>query len=115
MVATSSESENVFITLAARELNPVIRIHARAESESGIRRLRRAGADRVEPGSAIADCAVRELEAEATALRIVALKRHDAAIQLVPDPSDRVEVGDHLVDIGARPQLNELAQRAQGQ
>jgi voltage-gated potassium channel len=155
VVATSSESENVFITLAARELNPQIRIHARAESEGGIRRLRRAGADqvvspyqmggqrtaasilrptvvdfieisrphrgdeidleeiRVEPGAAIADLEVRELEAETTALRIVALKRHGAAIQLVPDPVHRIEAGDHLVVIGKRPQLNELAKRAQ--
>ena len=155
VVATSSESENVFITLAARELNPQIRIHARAESESGIRRLRRAGADqvvspyqmggqrtaasilrpsvvdfleisrphrgdevdleeiRIAPGAAIAECEVRELEAGMTALRIVALKRRDAPIELVPDPSYRVEVGDHLVVIGKRPQLNKLAQRAQ--
>lgn len=45
VVATSDEADNVFITLSARELNPGIRIHARAESESGIRRLRQAGAD----------------------------------------------------------------------
>jgi voltage-gated potassium channel len=155
VVATSSESENVFITLAARELNPQIRIHARAESESGIRRLRRAGADqvvsphqmgglrtaasilrptvvdfleisrpnlgdevdleeiRIDTGSEIVDREVRELEAETSALRIVALKRHGAAIQLVPDPAYRVEAGDHLVVIGKRPQLNELANRAQ--
>jgi voltage-gated potassium channel len=155
VVATSSESVNVFITLAARELNPGIRIHARADSESGIRRLRRAGADqvvspyqmggqrtaasilrpsvvdfletsrphrgdeidleeiRVEPDAEIADCEVRELAAGVNALRIVALKQRDKAIQLVPDPSCRVEAGDHLVVIGKRPQLNELALRAQ--
>jgi voltage-gated potassium channel len=45
VAATPSEAENVFITLGARELNPNIFIHARCESESGARRLRRAGAD----------------------------------------------------------------------
>jgi len=37
VVATPSDSDNVFITLSARERNPRIRIHARAESEAGAR------------------------------------------------------------------------------
>jgi voltage-gated potassium channel len=45
VAATPSEAENVFIALGARELNPEIFIHARCESESGARRLRRAGAN----------------------------------------------------------------------
>jgi voltage-gated potassium channel len=47
VVATSSDADNVFITLAARERNPRIHIHARAESDSVERRLLQAGADRV--------------------------------------------------------------------
>jgi len=47
VVATPSDSDNVFITLSARERNPRIRIHARAESEAGARRLRLAGANQV--------------------------------------------------------------------
>jgi len=47
VVATSSEADGVFITLAARELNPGIRVYARGESEAGVRRLQRAGADQV--------------------------------------------------------------------
>lgn len=47
VVATSSEADGVFITLAARELSPKIRVHARGESEPGVRRLQRAGADQV--------------------------------------------------------------------
>jgi voltage-gated potassium channel len=47
VVATPSDSDNVFITLSARERNPGIRIHARAESEAGARRLRLAGATQV--------------------------------------------------------------------
>ncbi len=47
VVATASDADNVYITLSAREKNPGIQIHARGESEPGLRRLRLAGADRV--------------------------------------------------------------------
>lgn len=47
VAATSSEAINVYIALAAREANPSIAIHARAETEAGARRLRRAGANQV--------------------------------------------------------------------
>ena len=47
VLATSSEADSVFVTLSAKEINPDIRIHARAESESAVRRIRRAGADSV--------------------------------------------------------------------
>lgn len=46
-VATPSDADNVFVTLSAREKHPGIRIHARAESEAGVHRLRLAGADQV--------------------------------------------------------------------
>jgi voltage-gated potassium channel len=39
VIATSSDPDNVFISLSVRELNPTIRIHARAESEVGVRHL----------------------------------------------------------------------------
>ncbi len=45
VVATPSDPDNVFITLSAREKNPAIRIHARGETEEGLRRLQLAGAD----------------------------------------------------------------------
>ena len=47
VVAVSSESDCVFVTLAARELNPDLQIKARSESDAAIRRLKRAGADYV--------------------------------------------------------------------
>lgn len=47
VVATASDSDNVFITLSAREKSPHLRIHARGESDAGLRRLRLAGADQV--------------------------------------------------------------------
>ncbi len=47
MIGTGSDPDNVFITLSARQLNPKIRIHTRAESDEAIKRLELAGADQV--------------------------------------------------------------------
>jgi voltage-gated potassium channel len=47
VVATASDPDNVFISLTVRSMNPKIRIHARAESDAGLRHLELAGADRV--------------------------------------------------------------------
>lgn len=154
VVATSTEADNVFITLSARELNPSLKIHARGETEASVRRLRRAGADyvnsplqsgglrtaaailrpsvvdflelslpsrgeeidleeiRVGEGSAAASIEIGEIERRNQRLRVVALKRGDHPIQLVPGPEERVEAGDHLVVIGEREQLSELASAA---
>jgi voltage-gated potassium channel len=47
VAATRSDSDNVFITLSAREHSADIRIHARGESDGALRRLKLAGADTV--------------------------------------------------------------------
>lgn len=47
VAATPSDSDNVFIALSAREANPPILIHARAETRAGVRRLRLSGANQV--------------------------------------------------------------------
>ena len=47
VAGTPSEPDNVFITLAARESNPDIAVHARAQTDAGDRRLRLAGVDQV--------------------------------------------------------------------
>jgi voltage-gated potassium channel len=47
VIATGSDADNVFIALSARESNPRIAIHARGESDAGIRRLQLAGAAQV--------------------------------------------------------------------
>lgn len=44
VLATPSDPDNVFITLSVRERHPDVRIHARAETEAGVRRLELAGA-----------------------------------------------------------------------
>lgn len=47
VLATSTDSDNVFIALAARDLHPGIRVYARGGSDESIRRLRQAGATQV--------------------------------------------------------------------
>jgi voltage-gated potassium channel len=47
VVGTGSDPDNVFITLSARELNPGLRIHARGETDTALRRLEQAGAHQV--------------------------------------------------------------------
>lgn len=46
IIATPNDATNLFIVLSARTLNPSIKIIARAEEESSIRKLLRAGADK---------------------------------------------------------------------
>jgi len=47
VAAMPTDPDNVFVTLSARELNPEITVHARAETSQGMRRLRLAGAEQV--------------------------------------------------------------------
>jgi voltage-gated potassium channel len=47
VAATPSDADNAFIALSAREYSQTLRIHARGESDSAIRRLALAGADQV--------------------------------------------------------------------
>jgi voltage-gated potassium channel len=47
VIAPGSDADNVFIALSAREANPRVAIHARGESDAGIRRLQLAGATQV--------------------------------------------------------------------
>jgi voltage-gated potassium channel len=154
VVATPSEAENVYIALAARELNPNIRIHARGESEAGARRLRRAGAHHVtapfqmggartaasilQPavvdfleivaplggasvdleelqigrGSPLCGRSISESEDRAGAFRIVAIKRPESDIQIVPSPETEIREGDLIIVIGERNALRGLADQA---
>jgi voltage-gated potassium channel len=150
VIATASDADNVYITLSAREKNPGIRIHVRGESESGLRRLKLAGADQaisayqwggmrmaasiVRPsvvdflelsaagrgaevdleeivivaGSPVIGRTIKSIEESSPRLRIVALKRGDDAIALIPDPATPVAADDHLVAIGERASLKAL-------
>ena len=157
VVATSSEADGVFITLAARELNPKVRVYARGESEAGVRRLQRAGADqvtspfqmggarvaasilrpsvvdflelsterhdqsidleeiRVESGSELVGRSVGEVEARFGEVRIVALKDSSGQLTFVSGAGGEIASGGHIVLVGQRSALEELARAASGQ
>lgn len=151
VVATASDADNVYITLSVREKNPDAFIHARGDSEAGLRRLRLAGANqtlsayqwggmriaasilrpsvvdflelsipgrqaevdleeiKVAPGSPANGMSIAAIERDNARLRVVALKRGDEPIAMIPDPNFKVEVGDFLVVIGEATSLKRLA------
>lgn len=151
VVATASEAANLFITLAGREKNSTMVIHARAESEQGIRRLKQGGANQVvsafktgglrvaanivrpsvidfvelftgggggeldleeiraEPGEPIIGKSIEAIERENRKVRIVAVKRGDDKITVIPEAATEIEAGDLLVAIGDRASLDQLA------
>jgi voltage-gated potassium channel len=152
VVATASDPDNVYISLSARSKNPGIRIHARAESEIGLKHLQLAGADQaissyqwsavrianaiarpsvvdflnlILPGrgeeigfeevlipqrSPLVGKMIATVEQENERVRIVALKRGDAPISLLPGPGTELRAGDLLIAIGARTNLRKLAE-----
>ncbi len=155
VAATPSDAENVFITLAAKELNSAIRVHARYESDTGRRRLQHAGADQVvspfqmggsrtaaailRPAvvdfleilsphsgpevdleeiavasrSRLVGCRLGEVEELFPKMRIVALRRGEERIRIVPDVDTTIVAHDLLVVIGEREPLLALAARAE--
>ncbi|HYL60048.1 MAG TPA: potassium channel protein [Candidatus Acidoferrales bacterium] len=152
VVVTGSDADNVYIALSAREKNPALKIHARGETEAGLRRLRLAGADQVvsayqrggmriaatilrpavvdflelatpghgdeidleeievEPQSHVVGKSIEAIERDTAKLRIVALKRGDDPISIIPPGEVVVAAGDHLVAIGDRASLKRLAE-----
>jgi len=151
VAATASDADNVYITLAAREKNPAISIHARGEGEVGLRRLKLAGADqvisayqyggfrvastivhpsvvdfielfssgrgeevdleevRISAKSKMVGKTVVEIEDAVGKLRIVALKRGDEPIRIIPRANTQVHAGDLIVAMGERAGLEMLA------
>ena len=150
VVATPSDADNVYITLSVREKNPKAFVHARGDSEAGLRRLKLAGADqtvsayqwggmriaasilrpsvvdflelsapgsesevdleeiRIGPDSSIKGLSISGVEQKFPRLRVVALKRGDQPISMIPDPATIIESGDLLVVIGETDSLNRL-------
>lgn len=116
VAATPSDAENVFITLAAKELNPAIRVHARYESDTGRRRLEHAGADQVVSpfqmgGSRTAAAIVRP--AVVDFLEILAPKRGpEVDLEQIMVAEGSPLVGQSLDDIeGLFPRLRIVALR----
>ncbi len=56
--------------------------------------------------------AVDAIETQFTQLRVIALKRGEHSIEIVPEASREIRAGDHLVVIGEGKQLMRLAKQA---
>ena len=156
VIATASDPDNVYIALSARSRNRGIRIHARAESDVGLKHLQLAGADRaissyhwsalrianaisrpsvvdflelvlpragaagledvsleevqVPPRSPLAGQTIAAIERDRARVRIVALKRENEPIRLIPGADSIVQAGDLLIAIGAQSSLRRLAE-----
>jgi voltage-gated potassium channel len=63
---------------------------------------------RLDAGSALVGTAIEEIERGNPRLRVVAHKRENEEIRLIPEPATRLEAGDLLVVIGDRSGLGEL-------
>jgi voltage-gated potassium channel len=150
VIATSDDADNVFIALSARELNPDVSVHARAETDSGLRRLRLAGAHQVislhaiagkrmanaiirpavvdflelssvggeapinleevelGEGCALCDRPLADLASHELEITVVALKR-DRETRLHPGQGEVLRAGDHIVVVGDKENLRNLA------
>jgi voltage-gated potassium channel len=151
VVAMPSDPDNVFVALSARELNPEIAVHARAESAPGVRRLHLAGAGQVisihrlggqrianaivrpavvdfielaspgggapidleevvlSEGCAIDQVPLRDLPQRGVRVAVVAIKRGGQPTTLIPRGDDVLQAGDHVVVVGDRENVRNLA------
>ncbi len=151
VTAMPSDPDNVFVALSARELNPRIAVHARAESPPGVRRLRLAGAKQVisihhlggqrianaivrpavvdfielaspgvgasidleevvlSEGCGIDQTPLRDLPARGVRIAVVAIKRAGQPTTLIPGGDDVLHAGDHVVVVGDRENVRNLA------
>ncbi|MGA7618269.1 TrkA C-terminal domain-containing protein [Candidatus Binatus sp.] len=99
----------MYITLSAREKNPKILIYARGDSDAGLRRLKLARADQVVAAYQWAGMSIAAVERENPRLRIVALKRNDKRLEMIPAADTQIEPDDLLVVIGESDSLKRLA------
>ena len=99
VIATASDPDNVYISLSARSMNPKIRIHARAESELGLRHLQLAGVDQ-----AVSSYQWSAMRSAHTIMRPTVL---DFLELLIPGRNEEVDLEEIRV-----PQMSPLVGRA---
>ena len=121
VTATGSDADNVFIALSARELNPRIVVHARGESDAGIRRLQLAGAAQVVSpyhlgGQRIAHSIARPSVVDFITLAAAADARAEISLEEVVVGAKSALEGCRLRDLQARgAHLNVVAIKRMGE
>lgn len=98
IAALATDVDNVFLVLTVRQLNPTIKITARAEKKRGMSKLYAAGANRVESPYEIGavSMGIRLLRPSVSNFLDIALTRRERAIQIEEAP---VSAKSNLVNI----------------
>ncbi len=78
----SSDADNLYLTMAARDANPEIKIIARAYDQAGEMRIKRGGADEVISPTRIAGLRVLQAAVNPTALEFMEIVTQHEALQL---------------------------------
>ena len=78
----SSDADNLYLTMAARDVNPGIKIIARAYDQAGEVRIKRGGADQVISPTRIAGLRVLQAAVNPTALEFMEIVTQREALQL---------------------------------
>lgn len=105
-----SDSDNLYVVLSSREMNPEIFITTRAETEVGERRLRQAGASRITSpylvgGQKIAGAVLRPHVTDFLDLAASSI-RGDLQIEEICIPSGSLLVGKQLAETSLRTDTN---------
>ncbi len=78
----ASDADNLYLTMAAKDLNPAIKVIARATDPAGETRLKRAGADDVVSPSRIAGLRVLQAAVNPTSVEFMEIVTQRQALQL---------------------------------
>ncbi len=110
VAALTLEAANVYVTLTARQLNPTIRIVARADAQGHTQRLQRAGADQVLVPHLYGGVRMAQSVLRPTVTNFLELAGRGGAIDLqmeelqVTEHSEIVDM--NLIDAALRPRFN---------
>jgi voltage-gated potassium channel len=110
VAALTQEAANVYVTLTARQLNPGIRIVARADAEGHIQRLQRAGADQVLVPHRYGGVRMAQSVLRPTVTSFLELAGRGGPMNLEMEELQVTEaseiVGKNLIDSKIRPRFN---------
>lgn len=110
VAALTQEAANVYVTLTARQLNPSIRIVARADAQGHTQRLQRAGADQVLVPHLYGGVRMAQSVLRPTVTNFLELAGHSGSIDLQMEElevSPQSEIVDNnLIDARIRPRFN---------
>jgi voltage-gated potassium channel len=120
--ALANDASNIFVTLAAKELNPELFVVARAETDRSVRTLKHAGADQVVSPYAIAGHRMAQGALRPAVVEIIDLATHHHSLELqleeIVVPPDSPCAGAILGTSGLRERFGALVvalKKASGQ